>query len=174
MSQVRDLNRRLYNVSDLHFKPRCNANRDGLVLSHGVMYNRTYWKWPQSPQIYSWTDYMVSKGYATFAIDRLGNGESDHPDPVQVVQVFYEAQLYANLAEMIKAGKVPGVPNKFKKVSIHHQDRGSCACTDALFWKVVYVGHSAGSIIGNSLAVQRPTSVDGLLLTGVSLMILTA
>lgn len=42
------------------------------------------------------------------------------------------------------------------------------------FGKVVYVGHSLGSIIGNALTVKYPGAVEGVVLTGFSKKVLTS
>jgi pimeloyl-ACP methyl ester carboxylesterase len=112
---------------------------------------------------------MTSRGYATFAFDRLGNGQSDHPDPLIITQSVYQAQLYANLAQALKAGTVTGVPKTFTKVRKDNDALSFHLFISSLFLlQVVYVGHSYGSIIGNIVATERPESIDGLLLTGVS------
>lgn len=35
---------------------------------------------------YSWVDYASQEGYPTLAIDRLGNGNSSHPNGITEVQ----------------------------------------------------------------------------------------
>ncbi len=69
------------------------------VLFHGITGNRGYWNAlggspagyaPYQPQKYSWVEFAHANGYPTLALDRLGAGESSHPDPVAVVQGPYE------------------------------------------------------------------------------------
>jgi hypothetical protein len=69
------------------------------VLFHGITGNRGYWNAlggsslgfaPYQPKNYSWVDFAHANGYPTLALDRLGSGESSHPDPVTVVQGPYE------------------------------------------------------------------------------------
>lgn len=43
------------------------------LLLHGATYNHTYWS--------AYARLAASRGYATFSLDRLGYGRSDHPDP---------------------------------------------------------------------------------------------
>src|SRR6266540_3880575 len=48
------------------------------LLVHGASYTRTVWDWTQNPATYSYVQDAVNAGYATFAVDRLGHGESTH------------------------------------------------------------------------------------------------
>src|SRR5256885_6393086 len=58
------------------------ANKTVQLLLSGLTYDHNYWNWPQRPQRYSYVRVAVDAGYATFNIDRLGVGLSDHPvDP---------------------------------------------------------------------------------------------
>lgn len=82
-----------------------NANSDKLqVFFHGITSNRGYWSalggpdFPEyQPGNYSWVDVATAKGYPTLALDRLGSGESSHPDPILVVQGPYE---YVRLSQL--------------------------------------------------------------------------
>ncbi|KAF2494844.1 hypothetical protein BU16DRAFT_562474 [Lophium mytilinum] len=53
-------------------------------LIHGAGFDRSYWNVAPG---YSYVDYAAEKGYTTSLYDRLGVGLSDHPDPIQTVQV---------------------------------------------------------------------------------------
>jgi hypothetical protein len=76
------------------------------VLFHGITGNRGYWNalggsstgfTPYQPQNYSWVEFANANGYPTLVLDRLGAGESSHPDPVAVVQGPYEYVLLSLL-----------------------------------------------------------------------------
>jgi hypothetical protein len=54
------------------------------LLIHGIGCDRSYWILALD---YSYVDYVAEQGYTTFFFDRLGTGLSDHPDPIQVVQL---------------------------------------------------------------------------------------
>ncbi len=54
------------------------------VPDHGITYGTYYWDFPKQSGKYSWVDYMNDAGYATFNIDRIGIGRSDHPPSAQV------------------------------------------------------------------------------------------
>ncbi|RFU29275.1 hypothetical protein B7463_g7073, partial [Scytalidium lignicola] len=96
---------------------------------------------------YSWIATALSQGYSTLAIDRIGNGLSDHPDPTQIVQIPVHVESIHQIVRSVRAGHDP-FPRSFAKV--------------------IYVGHSIGSIVGNMLNVRYPTDVDATILTGFS------
>jgi pimeloyl-ACP methyl ester carboxylesterase len=102
---------------------------------------------------YSWADYAIEQGYPVLAIDRLGNGESDHPNSITVVQ--YPAQLSQihSVLQMARSGQIPGVPTRFEEI--------------------IYVGHSYGSILGNALNRVYPDDADATILTGFSNFFIT-
>ncbi|UZJ55763.1 hypothetical protein CBS101457_005083 [Exobasidium rhododendri] len=104
-----------------------------------------YWSWPIRPETYSWTDYMSNLGYPTLAIDRLGAGLSDHPDPITTVQANLQTNIHHEIVTMARAGTIPNIATKFSKI--------------------IFVGGSYGSILGNQQAIQYPTDLDALLLT---------
>jgi pimeloyl-ACP methyl ester carboxylesterase len=91
--------------------------------------------------------YASHEGYPTFAFDRLGNGNSSHPDPITVVQCPAQAEIVHELAKIARAGG-GGFPRPFKKI--------------------VFVGGSLGSIIGNILNINHPDDVDATILGGFS------
>jgi pimeloyl-ACP methyl ester carboxylesterase len=51
------------------------------VLIHGGGYNHTYWDIPYRPAQYSYVEQATNQGYATLNFDRLGYGQSAHPNP---------------------------------------------------------------------------------------------
>lgn len=67
---------------------------------------------PADPQ-YSWIAYASSQGYPTLAIDRLGNGNSSHPDPILVVQCPAQAATISALVGLARGGASP-FPRKFE------------------------------------------------------------
>lgn len=92
---------------------------------------------------YSWVAAASKAGYPTLAIDRLGNGDSDHPDPILAVQFVtspvdktqlttnrypVEVETIHQIIVKLRAGTLPPPLNGRK------------------FTKVIYVGHSYGSI----------------------------
>ncbi|KUL82312.1 hypothetical protein ZTR_09725 [Talaromyces verruculosus] len=139
------------NISARYCEPTVNVagrNTSIQLLVHGITYTKSYWSaldlsTPQSGQ-YSWVEFANQNGYPTLSIDRAGDGASSHPDPFNVVQVPFHAAVIAHVADGLKAGRFVG----------------------RQFNKVIYVGHSLGSLIGNVLAATYPVAVDALVLTG--------
>ncbi|KAH6712610.1 Alpha/Beta hydrolase protein [Leptodontidium sp. MPI-SDFR-AT-0119] len=125
------------------------------VLVHGATYTREYWRGDGYSDRYSWVAAASKAGYPTLAIDRLGNGDSDHPDPILAVQYPVEVETIHQIIVKLRAGTLPPPLNGRK------------------FTKVIYVGHSYGSIIGNALATSHPQDTDALLLTGWSSTFIT-
>ena len=117
------------------------------ILLHGSTYTKEYWNrgsWGTGPLKYSWTRAMNHNGYATLAVDKLGNGQSSRPDPIYDVQLPLQMETVHNLITQIKAGKT--------KLPIPP--------------KIVFVSHSSGSLLGADLAQTHPDDVDALVLTG--------
>jgi len=111
------------------------------LLVHGATYSHFYWDPPGAATRYSYVSAAVADGYATFAVDRLGYGQSTHPQS--------SAMTFANGAEalhqvitQLRAGQV-----------------GSAA-----FSRVVWVGHSMGTAYGWVEAANH--DVDAYVLTG--------
>jgi pimeloyl-ACP methyl ester carboxylesterase len=93
------------------------------LLVHGATYTRVAWDWPQNSATYSYVQDAVNAGYATFAIDRLGHGESDHP-PAN--------NLTMQLGSVVIHGVVTALRNG--------------ALGGTAFTKVVFVGTSLGAV----------------------------
>ncbi|KAJ5197685.1 hypothetical protein N7449_008164 [Penicillium cf. viridicatum] len=127
-----------------------SPRRDAIqLLVHGITYSKDYWfalgmSGVQS-RLYSWVDFATRRGYATLSIDRAGDGASSHPNPFHTDQIPLHAAVANQIAAQLKRGQII---------------RGRS------FEKVIYVGHSLGSMIGVELAATYPDSVDALMLTG--------
>ncbi|KAJ3485111.1 hypothetical protein NLG97_g6887 [Lecanicillium saksenae] len=132
---------------------KSNATRlDTLqLLVHGASYTRDYWRGMAAhyqPGNYSWIDYALAEGYPVLAIDRLGCGLSSHPDPLVTLQMPYQVRTTHAIIEKVRAGATGVLPRAFSKI--------------------VYIGHSEGSLLANSLVAQFPNDVDAAVLTGYS------
>ncbi|MGH3788452.1 MAG: alpha/beta hydrolase [Pseudonocardiaceae bacterium] len=114
------------------------------LLIHGGTYNRLYWDFPYQPERYSYQRDMARHGYATFAVDRLGTGQSTKPPSVTLLDRV-EAESIHQVIGHLRAGRVGGVR----------------------FDRVILVGHSLGSGV---VTVEAATyhDVDGVILTGTS------
>ncbi|KXG50215.1 uncharacterized protein PGRI_061820 [Penicillium griseofulvum] len=127
-----------------------SPRRDAIqLLVHGITYSKDYWSalgisGVQS-RLYSWVDFATRRGYATLSIDRAGDGASSRPNPFHTDQIPLHAAVANQIATQLKRGQII---------------RGRS------FEKVIYVGHSLGSIIGVDLAATYPDAVDALVLTG--------
>ena len=116
------------------------------LLTHGIGFDRSYWDVPFNNFNYSYTNEAVDEyGFATFSHDRLGIGMSSQGEPVNEIQVQLEVSALKALTDMLRAGKIQGVPK---------------------FEKVLHVGHSFGSVQSYALTSQYPGISDGLGLTG--------
>jgi pimeloyl-ACP methyl ester carboxylesterase len=113
------------------------------LLVHGLTYDHQYWDWPQSPQVYSYVRSATDAGYATFAIDRLGDGSSDHPVDGTSVTVQSGAYVLHQIVQDLRAGSIGGTA----------------------FAKIIAVGHSFGSATAGYEAATYH-DVDAAILSG--------
>ena len=99
-----------YNIAATYCPPEGGIRPDRnevQLLVHGASYTKEYWMggaWHGSDD-YSWTKQANKAGYGTLAIDRLGNGASEHPDPMQVVQLTLETEVLNVVAQKIKVAR---------------------------------------------------------------------
>ena len=89
---------------------------------------------------------MNRAGYATLAVDTLGNGASSHshPGPTYDVQLPIQMETMHALITQIKSGTT-GVP-----LASQH----------------VFLPHSSGSVLAATLTETHPSDIDALILTG--------
>ncbi|KXT13785.1 hypothetical protein AC579_2347 [Pseudocercospora musae] len=122
------------------------------VLVHGICGSRHFFSGLESPSLgigafggknYSYVDYALSKGYDTLAVDRLGNGRSDKPNPFLVVHLPAQIEAMNSLLEQIRAGALGKPPQE-----------------------IIWYGHSWGSILGQGLTTKYPRAVERLVLNG--------
>ncbi|MFF5985869.1 alpha/beta hydrolase [Prauserella flavalba] len=113
------------------------------LLVHGYSYARYYWDFPYEPETYSYVRAANSAGYATLAIDRIGDGKSTRPPGVQLTWDT-AADTVNQVITALRAG-----------------DLGES------FDKVALVGHSYGSVT-SYLVAGRYHSVDALVVTGIA------
>jgi len=133
-------------IADAHIygvlcTPADSTPRTVQLLVHGATYNHGYWSPPGAAGRYSYVSAAVAEGYATFAVDRLGYGNSTRPQS--------SAMTFANGAEalhqvitQLRAGRAGGVA----------------------FSRVVWVGHSMGTAYAWVEAANH--DVDAYVLTG--------
>jgi pimeloyl-ACP methyl ester carboxylesterase len=119
------------------------------VLVHGNTYNRKIWDGLGLESLqnegYSWQRLAAAEGLATLALDMIGHGQSTIPDPNTVVQMPLEAAIINNISRSLKSTRNP-LGNAFKKV--------------------IFIGHSYGSITGIAAARLYLNFADAMVLTG--------
>ncbi|MGG6498500.1 UNVERIFIED_CONTAM: alpha/beta hydrolase, partial [Bacteroidetes bacterium 56_B9] len=79
------------------------------------------------------------------AIDNLGAGDSQKANPLTEVQQPLQTAIVHRIVQQLRAGELSFAP----KAS-----------------KVIFVGHSLASVIGNAIATKFPADLDALILTG--------
>ncbi len=112
------------------------------LLVHGGTYNRFYWDWPDQPEKYSYVDRALRAGHATFAVDRLGVGQSTRPHS-DALTMSAGAEALHQVVTALREGRLAG--------------RG--------FDRVVWVGHSYGTMFAWVEAATH-SDVDAFVLTG--------
>ena len=119
------------------------AGKTVQLLLHGSTYARYYWDFPYQADHYSYVRSATKRGYATFNLDRIGNGASDHPDG-NLVDIGANAFVVHQVVQALRAGNV----------------------ASQRFEKVIVVGHSMGSLTTVKYAGSFPGEADGIILTG--------
>lgn len=124
--------------------PTYNATPSAVqLLIHGGSYDHNYWDFPYESSIYSYVDHVVPTGYATFDIDRIGDGKSSHPAS-SALDLYVAGYVAHQVVQDLRNGTVGG----------------------HAFSKVIEVGHSLGSYTTWAEAGTYQ-DVDGVILTGV-------
>ncbi|KAJ5118784.1 hypothetical protein N7448_010490 [Penicillium atrosanguineum] len=125
------------------------------ILTHGMGFDKSYWELPYNNYNYSYVDYALSRGYHTFAFDRLGIGMSSHGDAKEEIQLPLELESLVQLTKMLRNGAI----HAGHGYGHSHQKPG----------KIVHVGHSFGSILTYGLSATYPDLSDAIVLTGYSM-----
>ncbi|EME81215.1 uncharacterized protein MYCFIDRAFT_111073, partial [Pseudocercospora fijiensis CIRAD86] len=127
------------------------------ILLHGVPYNSSYWFGlpgnPDGTAKYDWVEYATRQGYSVLAIDNLGAGDSQKANPVTEVQQPLQTAILHQITTMLRAGQLSFAPKPNK---------------------VIFVGHSLSSVIGNGIATHYPKDFDAIILTGWSYTLIQA
>jgi Serine aminopeptidase, S33 len=111
------------------------------LLVHGAAYNHLYWNFPYGNGYYSYVDAATAAGYATFDIDRIGDGSSSHP-PSSDLTVYAGAVALHDAVTALRTGAVDGHP----------------------FQHAIIVGHSLGSAEA-WIEAARYHDVDAVIVT---------
>ena len=119
------------------------------MLVHGSTYTKEYWDlgaWGDTNTSYSWRAAANAAGYATLAVDKLGNGGSSHPDPILDAQLPLQVETIHAMITQIKRARAK-VPRP-KPVTL--------------------VGHASGSVLIAALVQSYPRDADAVVLTAYS------
>jgi len=111
------------------------------ILIHGFSYNSSYWDVPYEPGTYSYVRRATDAGYATLAVDRLGDGQSWHPPSVSV-DLQSNVDAIHQVVRAVRAGAV-----------------------GTSYARIVLVGHSYGSVTALGVAGQYH-DVDAVVASG--------
>lgn len=124
-----------YIIRGVWHQPVPDTGKPLLVLIHGATYGKWMWDIPG----YSWINHFVADlGYPVLTIDRLGYGESSHPNGDLLTprcQVYTLKQVLRQVSDFL--GQRP----------------------------IIWVGHSMGALLGNMIAGETDL-FDGLISIG--------
>jgi pimeloyl-ACP methyl ester carboxylesterase len=140
----------IYKIKATFCQPPKNTPARGALqlLVHGMSYNKDTWSGLGISTTYSWQDAAARAGYHTLAIDRLGHGENPALDPFSVVQGPLQVEIIHNIIGLVRQAQIQELQG---------------------IGRVIFVGHSYGSFLGNHLAHAYPSSAaDAYVLTGFS------
>ena len=112
------------------------------LLVHGATYNHLYWNFPVGDGYYSYVDAATAAGYATFDVDRVGNGHSSHP-PSSALTLDAGVVALHDAVTALRTGAVDG----------------------HAFQHVIIVGHSIGSVEA-WIEAARYHDVNAVIVTG--------
>ncbi|ORY29832.1 Alpha/Beta hydrolase protein [Naematelia encephala] len=113
---------------------------------HGLVGNAAYWNVQLDNKTdNSFAESAAAAGWSTLSYDRLGVGNSSHPNGLTTVQINYEIAQSIGIAQALRNGYL--------------SDLGKWS-------KVVGVGHSYGSNLLTGVAAINPGVFDALVLTG--------
>ncbi|CAE7074342.1 unnamed protein product [Rhizoctonia solani] len=110
-----------------------------IIGIHGINFDHSYWEFGYSKE-YNFIEAANKAGYAVLTYDRLGVGQSDKPDGLNVVQSSTEVEI---LHQFIQQARASGK-----------------------YSKVLGIGHSFGSIQLTGIAAKYPSDLDAVILTG--------
>lgn len=128
-----------WTVSGDLYLPAGSTPRTVQLLVSGLTYDRRYWT---VPGIYDYTQYALQAGYAVFAFDRIGTGQSGRP-PAEAVTVDAHVTVLHQLVQALRTGGFGG----------------------NTFTSVIAVGHSFGAGLA-IVEAARYQDVEGLVVSG--------
>jgi pimeloyl-ACP methyl ester carboxylesterase len=118
------------------------------LLVHGATYTGLYWEFPDpsgGSDRYNYAAAANKAGFATLAIDRIGSGRSSHPLSTTIT-LESNAFTVHQVVAAIRRGQITAPDGK-------------------QFHKVVYVGHSYGTVVGWVLSTDYGEDLDAVVFT---------
>ncbi|KAB5593288.1 hypothetical protein CTheo_3291 [Ceratobasidium theobromae] len=129
-----------YNIWTQTCYPQGWKDGQPLIIGiHGINFDHSYWEFGYSKE-YNFIEAANKAGYAVLTYDRLGVGQSDKPDGMNVVQSSTEVEI---LHQIIQKSRTSGK-----------------------YSKILGIGHSFGAIQLTGIAANYPTDLDAVILTG--------
>lgn len=126
--------------------PASGASHTVQLLVPGATYGHVYWDFPYQPQTYSYVRAINAAAYSTFNIDRIGTGQSSHPNLNLVkVTVNVDAFIIHEIVQDLRSGSIGGQQ----------------------FARVLLVGHSLGSAM-SWIEAGTYHDVDGVIVSGMT------
>ncbi|KAH7329866.1 Alpha/Beta hydrolase protein [Rhizoctonia solani] len=129
-----------YNIWAQLCHPKGWKDGQPLIIGiHGINFDHSYWEFGHSKD-YNFIEAANKAGYVVLTYDRLGVGQSDKPDGIDVVQSSTEVEI---LHQIIQRSR-----------------------TTRKYSKVLGIGHSFGAIQLTGIASKYPSDLDAVILTG--------
>ncbi|MFC4945102.1 alpha/beta hydrolase [Pseudonocardia sp. GCM10023141] len=115
-----------------------------MLALHGITYSNSYWNSEYQPETYNFSRHMTDAGYAVFAIDRLGYGQSSKP-PAALVTLDSQAEVAHQVISQLRSGTVGGTA--FEHVILVGHSYGT-----ATSWRETATYNDADAVIGTGWA----------------------
>jgi pimeloyl-ACP methyl ester carboxylesterase len=146
-----------YNIHGRICNPKSSNKSDILqIATHGIGFDSRYWDSKYQPEKHSYVAAALKAGYSIFTYDRLGTGQSDHPDAYSVTQAPLQLEILRQLTLIARNG------------TLYQLARKADARFDTLAQpsKIVHIGHSFGSSLTSALIANYGDLSDGAIITG--------
>jgi pimeloyl-ACP methyl ester carboxylesterase len=149
-----------YNIYGQLCVPTAWQKKDILqIATHGIHYDSRYWDPEVNRESQSYVEAALEAGYSIFTYDRLGTGQSDHPDAYTVVQAPLQLEILRQLTLMARNGSLYSLAGKAQPPASTFNGLNPPS-------KVIHVGHSFGSFLTSAFIGKYSNLTDGAIITG--------
>jgi pimeloyl-ACP methyl ester carboxylesterase len=124
--------------------PEGGVPKTVMLALHGITYTNLYWNAGYEPNTYNFSQHMTDAGYAVYAVDRLGYGESSKPNALAVT-LDSGAEVAHQLITQLRAGGIGG--EAFEHLILVGHSYGT-----ATSWRESAIYNDADAIIGTGWA----------------------